>query len=38
MPGIFHTQGGLRVDAQTHVLRSGGTIIPNFFATAEIQR
>ena len=32
VPGLFHTQGGLRVDEQAHVLRSDGTIIPNLFA------
>jgi len=32
VPGLFHTQGGLRVDEQAHVLRSDGTVIPNLFA------
>ena len=32
VPGLFHTQGGLRVDEQAHVLRADGTIIPNLFA------
>jgi fumarate reductase flavoprotein subunit len=31
-PGLFHTQGGLRVDTDARVLRAGGGIIPNLFA------
>jgi fumarate reductase flavoprotein subunit len=31
-PGLFHTQGGLLVDAQAHVRKSGGGIVPNLFA------
>jgi fumarate reductase flavoprotein subunit len=29
---LFHTQGGLRVDAQARVLRKDGTAFPNLFA------
>lgn len=32
VPGLFHTQGGLLVDEQAHVLRADGTIIANLFA------
>jgi len=32
VPGLFHTQGGLRVDEQTRVVRPDGTAIPNLFA------
>ena len=31
-PGLFHTQGGLLVDAQARVRQAGGGIIPNLFA------
>lgn len=29
---LFHTQGGLMVDAQAHVVRANGSLIPNLFA------
>ena len=32
VPGLFHTQGGLLVDEQAHVLRPDGTIVANLFA------
>lgn len=32
VPGLFHTQGGLRVDGNAHVLRQDGTPIPGLFA------
>src|SRR3989337_108622 len=32
VPGLFHTQGGLRVDEQARVLRPDGSIIANLFA------
>lgn len=32
VPGLFHTQGGLLVDEQAHVMRADGTIIANLFA------
>jgi len=32
VPGLFHTQGGLRVDEQARVLRPDGSIIGNLFA------
>lgn len=32
VPGLFHTQGGLRVDGNAHVLRPDGTLIPGLFA------
>ena len=32
VPGLFHTQGGLRVDEEAHVLRPDGSVIPNLFA------
>ena len=31
-PGLFHTQGGLRVDADARVIRSDGAPVPNLFA------
>lgn len=31
-PGLFHTQGGLRVDRDARVLRPDGKVIPNLFA------
>lgn len=31
-PGLFHTQGGLRVDADARVLREDGKPVPNLFA------
>lgn len=32
VPGLFHTQGGLRVDRDGRVLRPDGSAIPNLFA------
>jgi len=32
VPGLFHTQGGLRVDEDARVLRPDGSPIPNLFA------
>ncbi|MBV9784243.1 MAG: FAD-binding protein, partial [Acidisphaera sp.] len=32
VPGLFHTQGGLRVDRDARVLRPDGTPVPNLFA------
>lgn len=32
VPGLFHTQGGLRVDGDGRVLRPGGDAVPNLFA------
>jgi fumarate reductase flavoprotein subunit len=32
VPGLFHTQGGLRVDGNAHVLKQDGTLIPGLFA------
>jgi fumarate reductase flavoprotein subunit len=32
VPGLFHTQGGLRVDRDARVLREDGTAIANLFA------
>src|SRR5262249_4101675 len=32
VPGLFHTQGGLRTDADARVLSQSGTPIPNLFA------
>jgi fumarate reductase flavoprotein subunit len=32
VPGLFHTQGGLRVDAEARVLRPDGKPVPNLFA------
>lgn len=31
-PGLFHTQGGLLVDAHARVRREGGGVVPNLFA------
>src|SRR5262249_55077858 len=32
IPGLFHTQGGLRIDGDARVLRKDGSAIPNLFA------
>jgi len=32
VPGLFHTQGGLRIDGDGRVLRKDGTPVPNLFA------
>jgi len=32
IPGLFHTQGGLRIDGNARVLRKDGKPIPNLFA------
>lgn len=32
VPGLFHTQGGLRIDTGARVLRADGSPIPNLFA------
>lgn len=32
VPGLFHTQGGLRVDEEARVLRADGAPVPNLFA------
>ncbi len=32
IPGLFHTQGGLRVDGDARVQRPDGTPVPNLFA------
>ena len=31
-PGLFHSQGGLLVDAHARVRRTGGGVVPNLFA------
>ena len=32
VPGLFHTQGGLLIDTQAHVLRRDGAVIAHLFA------
>jgi fumarate reductase flavoprotein subunit len=32
IPGLFHTQGGLRIDGDARVLRKDGSPVPNLFA------
>ena len=32
VPGLFHTQGGLRVDRKARVVRSDGSVVPNLYA------
>lgn len=32
VPGLFHTQGGLKVDTGARVLRQDGRVLPNLFA------
>ena len=32
VPGMFHTQGGLRIDRQARVLRASGDPVPNLYA------
>ena len=34
--GIHHTMGGLKIDTETHVLKTDGTIIPGLFAAGEV--
>ena len=34
--GIHHTMGGLKIDADTHVLTAEGEIIPGLFAAGEV--
>ena len=34
--GIHHTMGGLKIDAETHVLNADGQIIPGLFAAGEV--
>ena len=34
--GIHHTMGGLKIDAQTHVLNTEGQIIPGLYAAGEV--
>ena len=31
-PGLFHTQGGLKIDGDAHVLSKSGKPVPNLFA------
>ncbi len=31
-PGLFHTQGGLAIDTDGHVLKKDGSCVPNLFA------
>ena len=35
-PAIHHTMGGIRVDADMHVLRSDNTPVPGLFAAGEV--
>jgi fumarate reductase flavoprotein subunit len=35
-PAIHHTMGGIRVDAEMHVLRSDDTPVPGLFAAGEV--
>lgn len=35
-PAIHHTMGGIRVDADLHVLRTDGTPVPGLFAAGEV--
>ena len=32
VPGLFHTQGGLKIDRDARVLKPDGTVVPNLFA------
>lgn len=32
VPGLFHTQGGLRIDADARVMRQAGGVVPHLFA------
>ena len=34
--GIHHTMGGLKIDAETHVLNADGQLIPGLFAAGEV--
>ena len=35
-PALHHTMGGLKIDAQTHVLNENGEIIPGLYAAGEV--
>lgn len=35
-PGIHHTMGGLKIDADTHVISTAGTPITGFYAAGEV--
>nr|WP_072514941.1 FAD-dependent oxidoreductase [Ndongobacter massiliensis] len=35
-PSAHHTMGGVRIDAETHALRSDGSIIPGLYCAGEI--
>lgn len=35
-PGVHHTMGGLRINANTEVLKADGTAIPGLFAAGEV--
>ena len=35
-PGIHHTMGGVKINANTEVLKEDGTAIPNLFAAGEV--
>jgi fumarate reductase flavoprotein subunit len=35
-PAIHHTMGGLRIDANTHVLRTDGSVISGLYAAGEV--
>lgn len=35
-PAVHHTMGGLRIDAQTHVLNEQGQVIPGLYAAGEV--
>ena len=32
VPGLFHTQGGLKIDRDARVLKPDGTVVPSLFA------
>jgi fumarate reductase flavoprotein subunit len=36
LPAVHHTMGGVKIDVNTHVIGTGGQIIPGFYAAGEV--
>jgi fumarate reductase flavoprotein subunit len=36
LPAVHHTMGGVKIDVNTHVISTGGQIIPGFYAAGEV--
>jgi fumarate reductase flavoprotein subunit len=35
-PGVHHTMGGVKINAETQVISTAGTVIPGLFAVGEV--